>query len=531
MAAVAAWILGACAPALAALAVQQHRARRREHGCATEELAAAERRGTEALDALEGLHTELRHLTDVRMPASVTALAHPHVTVPGLHDARLTGSEVDRAGQRMLDCVGSAVHTERERVDAAARAALRGATTQIQAMSYRMQELLQELQRRYDGEKVMQDLIDVDFLNEQILRRIQVTGIVSDAWPGLSRADSYLSEIVIGASSRVRGYHRVQVSNQLRDPIAVVARAVEPVAVAVTELLANALHHSHPDLPVHVVVQQGSRGASVIVDDAGVGLHEDEARRATQLMTGTEPVLLTELGDPPRSGFAAIGQLCRAYGFRVHVETSAYGGVRAVVFIPGDPLLTLLDETQQPMSAIAPRPHEPLSVPAPASAPAASPTSAPAPTAPAPTAADSEPGAPTGSAAAPGTAALPRRRRRQPVRAVAEFTGGEPPSGEAAQTGAPTPAGEAAPAEDPTPAGETAPAPELPAPELPAPELPAPELPAPELPAPELPAPESPEEEAAQSAEKWAALQRGSAAGRRAALSDADSTEEGKPPA
>ncbi|OEV25538.1 hypothetical protein AN219_25650, partial [Streptomyces nanshensis] len=65
------------------------------------------------------------------------------------------------------------------------------------------------------------------------------------------------------------GYERVQVTNQLRDPVGVVARAVEPGAVVLTELLANALHYSHPELPVAVTIQQGNRGASVIIDDAG----------------------------------------------------------------------------------------------------------------------------------------------------------------------------------------------------------------------------------------------------------------------
>lgn len=474
-----AWIFGACTLAAALLAVRQHRARTAERARAAEQLAAAEHRAAETITALEGVRAELRHLGNRRISGAVTALTHPHLDVPGLLDPRWAGSDVDHASRRVLEHVGEVVLAERQRVDASARSALRGATTRIQAMSYRMQELLQELQRRYDGEKVMQDLVDVDFLNEQILRRIQVTGIVSDAWPGLARADSYLSEIVMGASSRLLGYQRVQVSNQLRDPIAVVARAVEPVAVVITELLANALHHSHPDLPVYVIVQQGNRGASVIVDDAGVGLDPDEARRAAELITGGHSVLLTELGDPPRSGFAAIGQLCRAYGFQAHVETSAYGGVRAVVFIPGDPLLTLLDETQQPLSALAPRPPGDRAFHGPA---------APAGTGTAPDAAHA-PGDPAfapdlrpGTAGAPGSPevpgnegaeadALPRRRRRNPTPAADRSTGRE--------------------------ASGAARAPE----------------------------------EAAVSAEKWAALQRGSVAGRHATLSEADRTDEGNGPA
>ncbi|MBE9498623.1 sensor histidine kinase [Streptomyces sp. GKU 257-1] len=257
----------------------------------------------------------------------------------------------------MLEQVSDAVTKERLRVDGAAQASMRGATTTIQALLYQLQTRLQTMQERYDDPFVAEDLLAADFLNEQALRRIQSTAIVCGAWPGLTRQNSHLGDIVVGAMSRLSGYERVQVTNQLRDPVGVVARAVEPGAVVLTELLANALHYSHPELPVAVTIQQGNRGASVIIDDAGVGMHAEELERAQRMMSGQENTLLTELGDPPKTGFAAVGQLARQYGFTTSVEPSPYGGVRAIVHIPGDPLLTLLDEEEQPMSPMAPVPR------------------------------------------------------------------------------------------------------------------------------------------------------------------------------
>ncbi|MFI0977367.1 ATP-binding protein [Streptomyces sp. NPDC021093] len=306
---------------------------------------------------LRAVEAEIQHLAGARLPDLSMALAHPHVPVRGLLDTRFAGTGTDRALSAVLEQTGAAVTKERERVDAAAQSTLRGATTTIQALLYQLQTALQDMQHRYDDPAVAQDLLTADFLNEQALRRIQATGVVCGAWPGLTREDSYLAELVVGASSRLRGYERVQVSNQLRDPVAVVARAVEPIAITVTELLANALHHSHHGLPVAVTLQQGNRGASVIIDDYGVGMHADELQRAKELLSGDDQLLFTQLGDPPRSGFAAAGRLVRQYGFGVHVEPSPYGGVRAVVYIPGDPLLTVLDESSQPMSVMAPLPH------------------------------------------------------------------------------------------------------------------------------------------------------------------------------
>lgn len=367
---------------------------------------------TELTARLRATEAEIRHLASARLPDLTLALAHPHVPVRGLLDARFGDSETDYALTDVLEQVGVAVTKERERVDAAAQSTLRGATTTIQALLYQLQTALQQMQHRYDAPDIAQDLLSADFLNEQALRRIQATGVVCGAWPGLTREDSYLAELVVGAASRLRGYERVQVSNQLRDPIAVVARAVEPIAITVTELLANALHHSHHELPVVVTLQQGNRGASVIIDDYGVGMHPDELQHAKELLSGDNELLFTQLGDPPRSGFAAAGRLVRQYGYGVHVEPSPYGGVRAVVYIPGDPLLTVLDESRQPMSVMAPLPrHSPAPDRTPSPLPARMAPVAPASATQAPESADAA-GILSDTAAEDG---LPRRRRRRPV--------------------------------------------------------------------------------------------------------------------
>ncbi|WP_274915786.1 ATP-binding protein [Streptomyces sp. WZ-12] len=437
------WCLGAGTAAAVVLAALLLRVRKERAGLRTRLSAAEEHssatlhNNTELTARIRATEVEIRHLAEARLPDLTLALAHPHVPVRGLSDKRFAGSETDRALGAVLEQVSSAITKERTRVDAAAQSTLRGATTTIQALLYQVQTSLQTMQHKYDDPQIAQDLLDADFVNEQALRRVQATGVVCGAWPGLTREDSYLSELVVGASSRLRGYERVQISNQLRDPVAVVARAVEPIAITVTELLANALHHSHRELPVTVTLQQGNRGASVIIDDYGVGMHDDELKHAMELLASNDDLLLTQLGDPPRSGFAAAGQLVRQYGFGVHVEPSPYGGVRAVVYIPGDPLLTVLDEGARPMSVMAPMPHRapggprdrvaaPSAMPTGASAPAtpagAAPLAQPAPVAERP----AEPVAPAVPAAQPlpsvpeqaqqprAEGELPRRRRRRP---------------------------------------------------------------------------------------------------------------------
>ncbi|MFD9869114.1 ATP-binding protein [Streptomyces niveus] len=332
------------------------------------------------------LLVETHYLAAVRIPALATRLAHPHVPVPGPRHADFAGTEIEAAHTAVLDQLTRMIFAERERVDEGAQSVMRGATTLIQASSRQIREAIVDMQNRYDLPELTADFLALDSLNERNLRRIQATGVLCGATSGLTHEVSHLGDVIAGARSRVLGFDRVQVSSELREPLAVVARAVEPLAMIVTELLANALQNSRADLEVQVVLRRSGRGANIIVNDAGVGMSPDERASAARMMSCQTPVLLTELGDPPMSGFATIGRLVREHGFSVSVDDpSPYGGVHAVVLIPVD-LLTLLDEQEHPMSANAPLPPGSFSV-----------------------SADTDV-----AAAGPGGVILPRRRRSQP---------------------------------------------------------------------------------------------------------------------
>ncbi|MFE4393643.1 MULTISPECIES: ATP-binding protein [Streptomycetaceae] len=317
-------------------------------------LAEAEARGTALL-------AEIGHLAQERVAATAVRLTHGNAPLVGPLDPQAVGPEAVRALQGVLDAAQAALADERERVDAAARAAMRGATSRIQTLLYQIQSLVQQLQHENDDPR----LLEVDFRNEVALRRIQTIAVLCEAWPGLARTDSPLAEVVVGALSRVPGYARIKVANHLREQrLAVVARAAEPIAVTIAELLANATACSHPETDVPVTVQQGGRGALVIIDDSGIGMDEDQLRRARRLLAGPPDMLLTELGNPPKTGFAVIGKLARQYGFSCHIEPSPYGGMRTILRIPAA-LVTVVDD-EQPLSVLTPLPLRAGSGPAPA---------------------------------------------------------------------------------------------------------------------------------------------------------------------
>ncbi|MFF9509748.1 ATP-binding protein [Streptomyces sp. NPDC014724] len=380
------WIVAVIAVAAAvAAAVRAQNAVRSEHlAVARAELAERQSKSAEARTA--ALIEEIRQLAHKRIPAAALALSHPSAPVPGLREAAGVDGDSARLLTEAVQAARAAVVEERGRVDAAARAAMRGTSAKIQSLLNQSQQLLHELQHEYDDPRILR----LDFRNELALRRTQSTAVLCDAWPGLARQNSPLVEVVLGAQSRVAGYERIKVANHLRDErLALVARAAEPLAIALAELLANATAYSHPDTDVQVTVQQsGGRGAFLVVDDAGIGMDDDALDRARALLAGPSEVLLTELGDPPQTGFAVVGRLVVQYGFHCHIEASPFGGMRTILRVPAH-LLTVLEDDHG-LSALAPKPVQ---------------TQASRP-APAPAAPDPDP--------SPHPVELPSRRRRSP---------------------------------------------------------------------------------------------------------------------
>ncbi|MGW1978795.1 ATP-binding protein [Streptomyces sp. NPDC001889] len=347
---------------------------------------------------------EVLHLAQERIPAAATRAAHPHVQVPGPLDPTLADSDLDTNLHAALRGVATAMLQERKRVDAAARAGMRGATREIQAGLYRLQDVLRGLQQRYDDPELSQTLYSLDHENEQSLRRAQVAAVVCGAWVGLAREESHLVDAVTGGQSRIIGYQRVHISNHLENGTALVSHAVEPVAIIVAELLDNALRHSSSDTTVTVNLERAHHGVTVTVDDAGVGMAADERAYAQRMVAGRDPILLSELGDPPRMGLAAIGQLTRQFDLSVDLSSpSPYGGVRAVLLVKNH-LLSHIDPAERPQAASAPHstrgsaPAEPV----PAAAQLPGPTGHPGHPGPAPRpAAEPERPVPRQTAAAP----------------------------------------------------------------------------------------------------------------------------------
>ncbi|MFI1971419.1 ATP-binding protein [Streptomyces cinnamoneus] len=391
------------------------------------------RRVAQLEESLRARDEEVGHLVGVRLPAVADAVSQ-EVPLPGPLDERLAGTAFAQHLQSVMDLFARAVEKAQARADQSAKAALKASMRALQGLAHEQQLAISEMQDRHDNPDVLRDLLEIDHANSQFGRRAQAIAVLCGSWPGRQRVASPLTDVVRGATSRIRDYRRVRVHGGQED-LAIVSRAVEPVVLAVAELLDNAARHSQPNTTVEVSLQPVHNGACVVIDDAGVGMDGQEVQQAVAMLSGRRPVDVSRLGDPPQFGFPVIGVLAARYGFSVSVDTrSPYGGVRAVLFLPSA-LLTQLEidgPSTAPLGGRNRAAHGPAAAPRqPARTHDARPharperTHAPAERAPQPRPADDaapaaapDPDVPSAPAAPPviGSTAggLPKRRRRQP---------------------------------------------------------------------------------------------------------------------
>ncbi|MET0136369.1 MAG: ATP-binding protein [Kibdelosporangium sp.] len=383
------WLLLAAVFAALFSLVRQHRTSRE-----------LRKRATRAEAGLRMRTEEEQHLIGARLPALAESLSHRPVEVPGPRHPELAEAHV-----RVLELFTESVQRATARGEQSARATLKSMMRAVQSLANEQQVTISAMQDRHDDPDVLADLMRIDHMNSQLGRRAQATAVLCGSWPGQQRSASPLTDVVRGATSRIRDYLRVHVPAEA--DIAIVSRAVEPVVLAVAELLDNGARHSQPNTMVEVNFQQAHNGMVVMIDDAGVGMTVEELQRAALLLAGDGASDINRLGDPPQVGFAVIGVLAKRYGFRVSVDTrSPYGGVRAVVFLPTE-LLTRVSKATMPDNAVALPPSR---------------TETEAP--PAETAeVDRTPGG------------LPRRRRREPVAEQAPPAPGPARPGERTATG------------------------------------------------------------------------------------------------
>ncbi|MFD8198025.1 sensor histidine kinase [Streptomyces sp. NPDC059701] len=244
---------------------------------------------------------------------------------------------------------GKSVQAAQERAEDETKTVLKSAMRTLQGLAAEQQLVLTRLQTKYGDSALLQDLLEIDHTNSQFGRRAQSIAVLCDGWLGGRRDTASVYDVVRSAQGRIRHFRRVEILSQV--DFGITSRAVEPVALVLAELLDNATSYSSPDTVVEINIRTVPKGICVVVDDAGVGMSDEERTRAEKLLSSERASGVAGLGNPPQFGFAVIGLLCERFGFEVSVDSSSpYGGVRAVVLLPHE-LLTAMPEKKAPTPA------------------------------------------------------------------------------------------------------------------------------------------------------------------------------------
>ncbi|MCP2293718.1 Signal transduction histidine kinase [Nocardia amikacinitolerans] len=274
-------------------------------------------------------------------------------------------AEADAHARQAIHAAEEAVRAE---VGAAARDATSGAVrsfgTSVVSLGADVSQVVSAALRQHRNDDVYATLTRIDHTVQQMIRQAQSYVIVCGGLPGRRWPAQSLTDVVGGATGRVRDYLRVRTTQLDR---VVVSRAVEPLVHTLATLLDNALRYSPPTSFVDVSFQEGHHGVTVIIDDAGVRMNAEQMEEARQVLANERPVDIHQLGPSPKVGFPGVAALARRYGFTVYIDgPNAYGGMRAMVYIP-EALLA------------APSGGDKTTAATPAEAPAPAPEPAPAP--------------------------------------------------------------------------------------------------------------------------------------------------------
>ncbi|BAL86246.1 putative sensor-like histidine kinase [Actinoplanes missouriensis 431] len=201
-----------------------------------------------------------------------------------------------------------------------------------QTLLHRQLSLLDKMERRETEPQELEDLYRVDHLATRMRRHAEDLVILAGAAPGRGwRNPVPIIDVVRGAISEVEDYKRIDIRTITSS--AVLGRAVGDVIHLLAELIENAASYSPPHARVQVVGQVLPNGYAIEIEDRGLGM-APEAIEETNRRLAEPPDF--DPTDSARLGLFVVAQLANRHQIRVSLRASAYGGITAIVLLPGD---------------------------------------------------------------------------------------------------------------------------------------------------------------------------------------------------
>ena len=216
-----------------------------------------------------------------------------------------------------------------------------------QALLHRQLGLLDQMERRATDAEELAELFRIDHLATRMRRNAENLIVLAGATAGRAwRKPVPMVDVLRGALAEVEDYTRVTVM-----PVgnaSLVGRAVGDVIHLLAELIENAVSFSPPQTTVRVGGSVVGYGFAIEIEDRGLGMSPEELATANEQLRNPPEFRLTSTA---RLGLYVVAKLAERHGIRVRLTESAYGGITAIVLLPGSLIVDESGEGGAPIDA------------------------------------------------------------------------------------------------------------------------------------------------------------------------------------
>jgi methyl-accepting chemotaxis protein len=308
---------------------------------------------------LERLRDAARDLAANRLPRVVERLSSGE-TVDVAAEApplRFGDDEIGQVGQAFNAVQETAVQAAVQQAELrhGVRDVFLSLARRTQNLVHKQLSVVDGMERRETDADEMEELYRIDHLATRMRRNAENLIVLAGSTPGrVWRRPVPMVDVVRGAIAEVEDYQRVNLM-----PVqggALEGRVAGDVIHLLAELIENAASFSPPYAKVSVAGQRVAHGFVIEIEDRGLGM--PEADLATVNRQLAEPPDFS-LADASRLGHYVVAKLAQRHGVRVHLRTSPYGGITAIVLVPKEIMLEVADDEPIAVSAVPAPPPTP----------------------------------------------------------------------------------------------------------------------------------------------------------------------------
>ncbi|WP_040835420.1 sensor histidine kinase [Nocardia brevicatena] len=296
---------------------------------------------------LERLRDQTLALADERLPDMLERLRAGEQITPEEQAPRLDfghdeiGSVATAFEHAHAVAINAAI-TE-ARTQEGVKAVFRSIAHRSQMVVHRQLEILDEAESREEDPALLETLFRLDHLATRERRNAENLIIMAGGRPGRQwRNPVPLVDLVRSAIGETLDYARVQMA-RLPD-LRIAGNAVGDLIHLLAELMDNASSFSPPKSQVHVSASVVGKGVAIEITDQGMGMAAEDLERVNETLRKPPDFGIAAFSADSRLGIFVVAHLSARHGITARLGESDYGGIRAVVHVPGTLLTDPADE-------------------------------------------------------------------------------------------------------------------------------------------------------------------------------------------